>query len=388
MPALFRLRPSSPHALACWIGASLLFLFSACTSGDPEAQNGPTPNGALPQNIIFLIGDGMGIAQITAGMVAKDGPLHLERCTHSGFSKTHSADKLITDSAAGATAFSCGIKTYNGAVGVDVDTNAVKTILEIAEDKGLATGLVATCQMTHATPASFISHQPSRYMGEEIAMDYLKTDVNVVIGGGAKEFTKRSDSLNLLDSLRDKAYKIVDKQSDLSKVPSGKLFALLGDSAMPKMSEGRGDFLRTATLTAIGLLDQDPDGFFLMVEGSQIDWGGHAQDYPYIIGEMLDFDDAIGAALDFAEQDGNTLIVVTADHETGGFAVTGGDMDKHTVSGHFTAEIETCTTDHTAEMVPVFAFGPGADQFMGIMDNTDFFHKFRRLLKLDSGDGA
>ena len=383
--ALKRTLPTHP----IWVLFLIVGVAAAgCNRNSQEAQNGSNGTGALPKNIIFLIGDGMGVAQVTAGMVANGGQLHLERCTHSGFCKTWSANNLITDSAAGATAFSCGIKTYNGAVGVDVDTTAVKTVLEIAEEKGLATGLVATCEVTHATPASFIAHQSSRYLMEHIALDYLQTDVNVVIGGGRSYFNNRSDSLNLLDSLRDKAYKIVTDQSELSQVPSGKMYALLADSSMPRMSEGRGDYLKTATLTAIGLLDQDPDGFFLMVEGSQIDWGGHAHDYSYVIDEMLDFDQAVGAALDFAEQDGNTLVVITSDHETGGLAVTGGNLEKKTVTGHFTADLETCNTDHTAEMVPVFAFGPGADQFMGILDNTDFFHKFLQLLKLDGGEGA
>lgn len=362
----------------------VMIFFSGCKNESDSGQNGHPP-GALPTKVIFLIGDGMGISQITAAMVQKGAPLNMERCTHTGFNKTWSGDNLITDSAAGATAFSCGIKTYNGAVGVDMDTLPVKTIVEIAEEKGLATGLVATSQITHATPACYAAHQPTRYNHEEIALDMMRSDVNVMIGGGKSFFNQRSDSLNLLDSLRDRAYRIVDSQAELSQVPSGKMVALLSDSAMPKMSEGRGDFLRQATLSAINLLNQDDDGFFLMVEGSQIDWGGHAQDYPYVISELLDFDETIGAVLDFAEQDGNTLVVITGDHETGGFAITGGDLEKKTVSGHFTAEIETCTTDHTAEMVPLFAYGPGAEQFQGILDNTDFFHKFVRLLKLDSG---
>ncbi len=162
----------------------------------------------MPKNIIFMIGDGMGLTQITAGLIAQRDALNLERCAVIGLSKTNSGDNLITDSAAGATAFSTGQKTYNGAIGVDMDTLPLTTILEMAEGKGLATGLVATSSVTHATPASFISHQKSRMMDEEIALDFLKTDIDVFIGGGKKFFEQRTDHQNLLDQLRSNGYTV------------------------------------------------------------------------------------------------------------------------------------------------------------------------------------
>lgn len=322
-----------------------------------------------PKNIILMIGDGMGVAQIYAGLTANKGKLNLERCTSIGFHKNQSSDSYVTDSAAGATAFACGQKTYNGAIGVDVNHTPLPTILELAEQHGLATGLVATCSITHATPACFISHQASRSLDENIALDFLKTDIDVFIGGGRNFFTKRADGKNLLDSLKQNDYQIANSIDEVQQITKGKLAAFLADEQQPKFSEGRGDQLVKSTLTALQLLHTNKKGMFIMIEGSQIDWGGHAKDTQYIIDEMIDFDNAIGKVLDFAQKDGNTLVIITADHETGGFTLNGGDMKTGKVEGKFT------TGHHTGVMIPVFAFGPGAEQFSGMYENTAIFDK-------------
>lgn len=321
-------------------------------------------------NIIFLIGDGMGISQIYAGMTANFGKLNLENMPVIGMSKTHSSDAYITDSAAGGTAFSTGKKTYNGAIGVDKDGKPLETILEIAEKQGKATGLVSTSSITHATPASFIAHQPIRSMEEEIAADFLKTEIDVFIGGGKQFFTSRGDGRDLTKQLKENGYTIAFSMEEVANVTDGKLGALLASNANPKYSEGRGDMLPNATDKAIELLSKNSEGFFLMVEGSQIDWGGHANDIQYIVDEMLDFDRAIAKALVFAAKDKHTLVVVTADHETGGLALNGGNIENGEVEGGFT------TGGHTAVSVPVFAFGAGAMAFQGFYENTAIFQKF------------
>ncbi|WP_319502199.1 alkaline phosphatase [uncultured Draconibacterium sp.] len=326
-----------------------------------------------PKNIIFLIGDGMGVSQVFSGITANRGHLFIENLRHIGFSKTQSADNYITDSAAGGTALSCGVKTYNGAIGVDTDTAKVKSILEEAEAKGLATGLVSTSAITHATPASFIAHQPSRNMYEAIAADFLNTDIDVFIGGGNDHFTKRKDGRNLANELKEKGYTVETDIKKIAKVKSGKLAGLTAGVHNGRMEE-RGDMLPVATSTALNILDNNDKGFFLMVEGSQIDWGGHASSTVYIVEDMLDFDQTIGKALEFAAKDGETLVLVTADHETGGMALTGGDMSKGIVKADYP------TTGHSAVMVPVFAYGPGAEEFIGIMENTDIHHKMKKLL--------
>lgn len=326
-----------------------------------------------PKNVILLIGDGMGVTQVFAGLTANHGRLFLENCKHIGFSKTQSADNYITDSAAGGTALSSGVKTYNGAIGVDKDKNPVKTILEEAEEKGLSTGLVSTSAITHATPASFIAHQASRSSYEDIAADFLKTDIDVFIGGGYNHFAKRKDGRNLISELSQNGYTVEQDMDKISRIRSGKLAGLCAEEHTGRI-EKRGNMLPVATETAINILSNNKKGFFLMVEGSQIDWGGHAGSTIYIVEDMLDFDQAVGKALAFADENGETLVVVTADHETGGMALTGGNMTSGMVKGGYP------TGGHTAVMVPIFAYGPGAKEFMGIMENTGVNARLKKLL--------
>lgn len=328
-----------------------------------------------PKNVIFLIGDGMGVSQIYAGLTANRGHLNLERIKVIGFHKNQASDNYVTDSAAGATAFATGKQTYNGAIGLDSLKVPSTTLLEMAEKKGLATGLVSTCDITDATPSSFIAHQRTRSMHEEIAGDFLKTDIDVVIGGGRKYFEKRKDGLNLLDTLRKKGYQVHSNLA-LDGVSKGKLVALYAEENPIKVMEGRGDALLYSSKKSLEILGQNKKGFFVMIEGSQIDWGGHANDTDYIITEMVDFDKSIGFALDFAEKNKETLVVITADHETGGFALMGGNMKTGEVKGAFT------TKGHTGQMIPVFAFGPGAEVFSGIYNNYDIFTKIKQALQL------
>jgi len=315
----------------------------------------------------------MGLSQITAGMYANGDKLNLERMKTIGLHKSHAADALVTDSAAGATAFACGQKTYNGAIAVDVDTLPIPTILEEAESKNIATGLVSTSTIVHATPASFIAHNEYRRNYEEIAADFLKTDIDLFIGGGARYFNNRSDDRNLLDELRNKGYQVGDyfnDDLDSIQIQDDRNFAFLTslDDPIPA-AQGR-DYLQNAAMMAIEALDKKDNGFFIMIEGSQIDWGGHANDADYIISEMIDFDNTIGAVLDWADKDGETLVVVTADHETGGFAIQKESTRDNLVTA-FTSDY------HTAEMICVFAHGPQEELFKGIYENTAIYNKMR-----------
>jgi alkaline phosphatase len=294
----------------------------------------------------------------------------------SGFNKTNSSDELITDSAAGATAFTIGKKTYNGAIGVDKNEVPKKTILEMAVEKGLGTGLISTCAITHATPASFIAHQQNRGMQEEIAADFLKTDIDLFIGGGRKYFNQRKDKRDLLAELKAKGYDVVTSLDSLKFAKGEKVAGLINEDHPQPAALGRGDMLPISANFAIDKLKKNKSGFFLMVEGSQIDWGGHDNNVPYIVTEMLDFDKTLGEVLKFAAKDGETLVVVTADHETGGLSINGGSLDTGVVEGKFT------TGGHTAVMVPIFAYGPQAELFSGIMENTDIFYKFKEILGL------
>lgn len=318
-----------------------------------------------PKNVILMIGDGMGHNQVFAAYTANGGKLNLQNCTHVGLVKTKPAKKFTTDSAAAGTALACGKKTRNGAVGVDVEGKALVNIREKSEELGKTTGLVSTSSITHATPASFVAHQPKRGMYEAIANDFLKSNIDVFIGGGKKHFTHRKDSLDLVEELKLNGYQVSEDINEMVQIKEGKLAGLTAWEHNNPVTEGRGDMLIKATQTAINILDNNKKGFFLMVEGSQIDWAGHQNNTSYLVSEMLDFDKAIGAALAFAVQDRETLIIVTADHETGGFAVKDGSFTEGKVEGMFP------TKGHTGIFVPLFAFGPGADMFTGIMDNTD-----------------
>lgn len=329
-----------------------------------------------PKNIILMVGDGMGVAQLYSAMTANGGHLYIENFKNCGFSKTYSSNNYITDSAAGGTAFACGTKTYNGAIGVDANKNPVANIREKAEKKGMKTGLVATTIITDATPAVFVAHVASRSSLEDIAADFLKTNIDVFIGGGRDNFDHRKDGRNLLDEIKTKGYLVLDNIIDIAKVKSGKLAGLTAAGDNPVMPE-RGDMLVPATETAINLLSQGKKGFFLMVEGSDIDHLAHSNSTPGVVMETLDFDKAIGAALKFAASNRETLIIVTANHETGGMTLLGGDYSTGKVTGKFT------TTGHSGVAVPVYAFGPGASEFTGFMENTDIAIKMMKLLGLN-----
>ena len=330
-----------------------------------------------PKNIILLIGDGMGLTQVTAGLYSNHNHLNLERFPVTGLIKTHSARHLITDSAAGATAFSCGCKTYNGAIGVMKDKKPCLTILEQAKQNGLAVGLVASCSITHATPASFIAHVPGRADMEQIATFFVKTPLDLFIGGGMKYFNERkADQRNLYLELATKGYALSNfsekKLSDLTPDPAHPFAWFSAREEPESVAKGR-DYLPLAAHLAPDFLKKRSDkGFFMMLEGSQIDWACHANNADDAIKEMLDFDAAIGEILKFAEADGETLIIVTADHETGGMAIKeGSEMDS--------LKIGFTTNYHTATMVPVFAYGPGSEQFNGVFDNTDIYMKMKEL---------
>ena len=350
------------------------------TLGAPEDLNKSQENSnSTPKNIILLIGDGMGISQITAGMYRNGNKLELERCNTIGLIKTNSKKELITDSSAGATAFATGKKTRNGMISQAMeDSTNYKTFVEYAEENKKATGIVVTSTVTHATPACFYAHYPQRYdANEAISEQFVNSGVDVLIGGGKKYFETRKDGRNLLQELTEKGYTIPDTlTSNFDTKEIFKLAYLYSPTQPGKriFSEGdeapsRGPILPLATQKAIDILKKDTNGFFLLVEGSQIDWGGHNNDSEYIINEMLDFNETIKIALDYADQNGETLVIITADHETGGYAIIEGELDGSSLTGGFS------TKHHSASMIPVFAYGKGAKNFSGIYDNTQIFYK-------------
>ena len=333
------------------------------------------PKHKKPLNIILLIGDGMGLSQVSSAFYYKEGTINISRFKNIGLFTNSSSSHKITDSAAGATAFSCGKKTYNGAVGMDTDSLPINNITELLVNKGYISGLVATSSITHATPAAFYAHAKLRKKEELIASQLPVSNIRFFAAGGLQYFNKRTDAINYYDTLLHKGF-IVDTVALSKNIEdyNTKYGFLLSGDGMPKQIEGREDFLPKATDLAIEYLSKSDSGFFLMVEGSQIDWAGHDNDSEYLISEMIDFDNAVGKALDFAEKDGNTLVIVLADHETGGFALAADNTIK--MNGDYDVISPVFSTKgHTANLIPAYTYGPGAENFIGFYQNNEIFEK-------------
>ena len=358
---------------------ALIFMMSSCGSTSKVIQK----KNIAPKNVILLISDGAGLSQISSAFFYKETHPNYARFKHIGLIKTSSTYD-ITDSAAGATAFACGEKTYNGAIGVSKDSTSLKNLIELVSINGINTGLIATTPITHATPASFYAHSLDRNLSDDIAVDLVESEVDFFAGGGLKSFNKRKDKRNLLNELKSNQFTIdTTSLGDFSKIKSNKKMAyLLAEGSMPKMSEGRTNFLSDATKLGIQFLDKDNTGFFMMSEGSQIDWGGHDNNASYLVSELIDFDNLIGSVLDYAEKDGNTLVIVTSDHETGGFALTGKKKikgDGSAYNDYSEIELAFTSTGHSAALVPVFAYGPSSEEFNGIYENTEIFNKILKV---------
>ncbi len=355
----------------------------SCT---PSAQKDACRDAEV-KNVIYLIGDGMGLSQVTAAMLANGSPLSLQRAQYTGLQTTRSASSEVTDSAAGGTALATGEKTNNGVIGMDTLGRPLVSILKRSATSGRATGVVVTCSVTHATPASFVACNEARSNEEAIAEDYLTTRPDVFIGGGIRFFEKRADGRNLSEEMRAQGYSMLYSLDELKALEKGPVGVLLADNGQLTKKEGRGDELPRSTAEALRLLSAgSPEGFFLMVEGSFIDYGCHANDSAWSVQETLDFDRAVGLAMDFADTHPGTLVVVTADHETGGMTLP--SNQERIVNGvalpgdgnH--ATVAFSTKGHTGSMVPVYAYGTGACRFTGMMDNTDVPKRIAELMKL------
>jgi len=323
------------------------------------------------RNVILLIGDGMGPNQVrAAGMYAygEAGTLVFEDFPYQTRMTTGSADHNVTDSAAAATAMATGRKVNNGVISVAIpgDGSDIPTVLEQCRELKKSVGLVTTVPITHATPAGFGAHDNSRQSDWEIAKDYLeRSRPEVLMGGGSIGMSKAA-----AESSGYSIFWTAQALRNLDTETADRVCGLFG-AEIPYESEGVGDLphLSQMTETALRILNQDPDGFFLMVEGGKIDWACHDNHLPKAIGEVLEFDRAVRIVLNWARNREDTLIVVTSDHETGGLQV----IKNNGVWNYPT--VRWSTKGHSAAKVPVYAWGVQAQQFVGPMDNTDI-HKF------------
>lgn len=334
------------------------------------------------RNIILLIGDGMSIATVSHARLrgaGVKGKLHMDRMPIAGFVRTASADRLITDSAAASSAMACGVKTHNGMISTQPDEKIHLTIMEACQKTGMMAGLVATSSITHATPAGFAAHTLNRKEEPTIAEHLLENKIDVLLGGGQAFFTpqsekgsQRKDDRDLIAEAKAAGYHYVDNLASLTQANTGPLLGLFAEEGMN--TQRPEPTLKEMTAKAIALLNNKRDGFILMVEGSQIDWANHDNNAEESARQTILFDQAVEVALDFALQDKHTLVIVVADHETGGMVINGGSPDGQKL------DIKWTSNGHTGATVPLYGYGPGAQRLSGFHENTDIPRVFAELL--------
>lgn len=347
-----------------------------------KPKSSAIPSVVRPKNIILLIGDGMGVTHLSALVLSQESGSVWQRFSKASLMTTYAEDNLITDSAAGGTALSTGKRTRNGFIAISPTGEVLPTLMEYAKKKKKATGLVVTSTVTHATPAVFYAHESSRANENSIALWITNETMDLMIGGGLSYFSHRftneamvtaynqwrgegTNFVSLADWMTYRGWRVVSNISALmSTYGTPRVFGLLAYGALPYVAQGRTNSLGELTAKAIELLSSSSAGFVLMVEGSQIDWASHDNNTTNLLPELKDFESAVEVAMRFAEKDSNTLVVVTADHETGGLAITGGIREKF-------LRLSYVSKDHTAAMAPLLVYGPGDTRFSAIMNNTE-----------------
>ena len=359
-------------------------------------------------NIILLIGDGMSISQISSYRLLKGGPnerISVDKFPVSGIVLTHSENAIVTDSASSATAYSTGVKTNNGALGLDKDMNVLENLTETIHKYGLVSSLISTSEITHATPAAFASHVDLRWKTDEISKQMKESDVMTILGGGRHFFLpeemggKRDDGVDLLSEVK-KSHTLLTNINELTNFDfsdNGKVMGLFADEHLRDIEKPENhsleptssEMLDFAIKRSLNFQDQGCNGFFIMVEGSQVDWAGHANNINYLKQEMKDFDEAVQQALDFAKTNKDTLVLVTADHETGGLLIEPELPADYTAEGvKFSFNTGIGYGSHTGVPVPIYAYGPGSKNFTGTLDNTDVYRAMIEALDLSQESGS
>ncbi len=368
------------------VGACMLF---ACGSGNnielvpigsdiKPSMTLERASNSKAKNVILLIGDGMGPNQVALARFSTGGPdyrLSFENFPVTGIVYNHSAESLYTDSAASATSWATGVKTINRYLAIDADKKFLPTIPELLNTKGYNSGLVATSSITHATPAAFYAHIDNRYKEKQIAKMLLDSDIDIALGGG-QEFFNVTPTADSPFMIYDK--KLLDKDLLNSKQQVIGLFAEDGfdrRQGTPTQLE-----MTQVALSFLEKKSENCSGFFLMSEGSQIDWAGHDNNAEYMLIEFADFDATVQVATDFAVESQDTLILVTADHATGGLILQ--RPKGSNVRAQWT------TGSHDLSPVNIYAYGPGSEFFSGVMDNTEIFERILKALDYENLDSS
>ena len=360
------------------------------------------------KNIILLIADGMSLSQITAYRMMKGSlneRISMDNFPYSGIVLTHSYNAAVTDSASSATAYSTGFKTNNGVLGLDKDLNVLENLTETIDKFGFVSSLISTSEVTHATPAAFASHVDLRWKTDIISSQMIDSKVATILGGGRyffipeEEGGKREDGINLLNEI-NQSHILLTQKNDLSNI-SGSLnkqvLGLFADEHLRdedkkdnhKLEPSLAEMLEYSVSRSNLLIDQGCAGFFVMAEGSQVDWAGHSNDFDYLIREMGDFNEAVDLALEIAKERKDTLVVVTSDHEVGGLLIEPSNpIDNSLDEVKFSFNTAVGGGTHTGVPVPVYAYGPGSENFTGTLDNTDIYYAMLAALDLDNKNGT
>ncbi len=357
------------------IGAALVLLVS-CKEEEAQLQYYTSPtqydivNVVEPaqdnevRNIIFMIGDGMGLEQVSCAWVLNHGKLNLDNMTSVGLSRTWCTDELITDSGAGGTALAAGQKTALNHVGTAADNSDLYSILVKARCLGKKTGVAVTCHFADATPCDFCCHNEYRYNQEDLIADYVECGVDYLAGGGLDWFTtKRTDGRDITAEMAEAGYTVALTEDELMAAGLP-VIGILAPDNLPVAQE-RGDLYRNSVRRGLELLSEGENGFVMMLEGSCIDDWLHGNDIGKAMEELLDFDRTLGDVLQWAEADGHTLVIVTADHATGSLTLQDGNLEEGRIGVHFASE------GHNGIAVPYYVWGPGSKYFRGIMENAE-----------------
>ncbi|MBO7071223.1 MAG: alkaline phosphatase [Bacteroidales bacterium] len=351
-------------ALSCKEQESPLQYYQTPYTYDIVKVEQPPVTGEV-RNVILMIGDGMGLEQVSCAWVLNRGKLNLDNMPYTGLSRTWSLDELITDSGAGGTALAAGQKTAYNHVGTAADTSDLYSVLVTAKELGKATGVAVTCHFADATPCDFCCHNVYRYNQEDLIADYVECGVDYLSGGGTDWFTvKRTDGRDIIKEMAGAGYNVALTEDELMKAELPAIGILSPDN-LP-VAEERGDLFRHTVARGLELLSRNENGFVMMIEGSCIDDWLHGNDIHYAMEELLDFDRTLGDVLEWAAKDGHTLVVVTADHNTGCLSLRDGSLEEGRIGVSFASE------SHNGIAVPIYAWGPGSDAFTGIRENDEW----------------
>ncbi|MBR4756132.1 MAG: alkaline phosphatase [Bacteroidales bacterium] len=358
----------------------LLSVIVAAVALAPSYAGEKAPKNEKVKNVILIIGDGMGFGVTFSWMVdCNYGMTCFDRAQYVGVSKTYSANSRVTDSAASGSAMSTGNKTNNSMLGVLPDGTKVPNLADLAKEKGLSTGIVVTSYVLDATPAAFYAHVASRGDRKSIEEDLLKARPDILVGGGRKYFVEEKYvPENMIDKAVAEGFTYVSTPEEFYATDKTPILGLFSDESYPMAIERDTDFLMDAAMHTIEVLEKNKKGFFAMIEGSHIDHAAHANNAEQLNFEMEEFDKMVNAVFDYADTHKGTLVVVTADHDTGGVNMIPGSKDFS--KGDSGLEPHFATTGHSGNPVPVFAYGASAWKFGQVMENTDIFARIKAVL--------